>query len=184
MVKLPTVSDLVQLGTEQLEALMALPETIVNLNKALINFAQTVSRLDELAKRMDRMTAPLEEPLAALGPRLAAIVPMLDDDLLAAIPSLLDSVNRNALPALEMFGQTQSQVASMASSMEGLLRIFEQSIGRLGDLPGAGLVNLFRPPDRSGRSAKPAVEAAKPAAPAKPSSRTTKGVEERGSWKG
>ena len=184
MVKIPTVGDLVQLGTEQLEALMALPETIVNLNKALIGFTQTVSRLDELAKRMDRMTAPLEEPLAALAPRLASLVPMLDDDLLAAIPNVLASVNRNALPALEMFGQTQAQVASMASSMEGILRIFEQSIGRLGDLPGAGLVNLFRPPDRSARASKQVADKAAPAAPAKASGRATKGTEERGSWKG
>jgi len=58
-------------------------------------------------------------------------------------------------------GQTQAQVASIASSMDGLFRLVNDTFGRLGDLPGAGLVNLFRLPDRSPKTNQKA--AGKPA---------------------
>jgi hypothetical protein len=151
-VKIPTVADLLRLGAEQLEALMTLPETIAALNRSLLGLAQTAARLDELVRRMDRITEPLEEPVAAIAPKLAALGAAVDDDMLATIPAILDSMRRNALPALEVIGQTQAQVASIAASMEGLLRVWEQTFGRLQDLPGAGLVNLFRLPDRGSRA--------------------------------
>ncbi len=159
--KVPTVNELLKVGESQLEALLALPETIVLLNRALINFTQTVSRLDDLVKRMDRLTAPLEAPMLALAPRLQALLPVLDDDVMAALPALLDSFQRNAVPALEALGQTQAQVASIASSMDGLFRIVNDTFGRIGDLPGASLVNLFRLPDRAPKTTDKA--AAKPA---------------------
>jgi hypothetical protein len=160
-VKVPTVNELMKVGESQLEALLALPETIVALNRALISFTQTVSRLDDLVKRMDRLTEPLEAPLLALAPRMQALVPVLDDDFISAVPALLDSFQRNAMPALEALGQTQAQVASIASSMDGLFRLVNDTFGRLGDLPGAGLVNLFRLPDRSPKTNQKA--AGKPA---------------------
>jgi ABC-type transporter Mla subunit MlaD len=153
-VKIPTVNDLVKIGTEQVEALMALPETIVALNKSLVSLAQTISSLDTLVKRLDRLTEPFEEPLAALAPRMAALVTILDEDLLNAIPTVLDSVSRNAVPALEVIGQTQAQVASIASSVDRLMGMMDDTFSRLGDLPGAGLVSRLR----GGTGAVPAPE--------------------------
>lgn len=123
---------------------MALPESIALLNRSLASFAQTVTRLDTLVKRLDRLTEPLEEPLAALAPRLEALVPLLDEELMRTLPIVLDSVSRNAVPALELVGQTQAQVASIASSVERLMSITDETFARLQDLPGLGLVNRLR----------------------------------------
>lgn len=130
MVKIPSVSDLVKLGVEEVEALMALPSSIVLLNRSLANLAETVARMDGLVRRLDRMSEPLEEPLG---------------DLLTALPPLMDSMQRNAVPALEMFGQTQAQVAVIASSVERLVGLFDEVFSRLvPDIPGVNLLNWFR----------------------------------------
>lgn len=143
-VKIPTVGDLVRLGTEQAEALAALPGSLALLNRSLTSFAQTVSRLDKLVQRLDRLTEPLEGPLTALAPRLEALVPLLDEELMRSLPAVLDSVNRNAVPALELIGQTQAQVASIAASVEQLMQVMDDGFARLQDLPGLGLVNRLR----------------------------------------
>lgn len=143
--RLPTVQDVVRFGTEQIEAVAALPESVALLNRSLSKFAATVSRLDTLVQRLDRLTEPLEEPLAALAPRLNALVPLLDEDVLAQLPAVLDAVHRNALPALEVIGQTQAQVASIAASVERLMHVMDETLSRLQDLPGVSLVNRLRP---------------------------------------
>ena len=142
--RIPTVADVVRLGTEQVEALLALPDSLALLNRSLTNFAATVSRLDTLVRRLDRLTEPLEEPLTALAPRLNALVPLLDEEVLANLPAVLDAVNRNAVPALEVIGQTQAQVASIAASVERLMHVMDDGFARLQELPGAGLVARFR----------------------------------------
>ena len=142
--KIPTPGELVKYGTEQIEALTQLPESISLLNKSLTSFATTVSRLDKLVQRLDRLTEPLEGPLTALAPRLEALVPLLDEDVIASLPAVLDAVNRNAVPALEVIGQTQAQVASIASSVDRLMHVMDDTFARLQDLPGMGLVNRFR----------------------------------------
>lgn len=142
--RIPTVGDVVRLGTEQVEALAALPGSITLLNRSLTSFAQTVARLDKLVQRLDRLTEPLEEPLAALAPRLEALVPLLDEELMKTLPAVLDSVNRNAVPALEVIGQTQAQVASIAASVERLMQVMDDGFARLQDLPGVGLVTRLR----------------------------------------
>jgi ABC-type transporter Mla subunit MlaD len=143
-VRIPTVGDVIKFGTEQVEALAALPDSITLLNRSLTHFAQTVSRLDKLVQRLDRLTEPLEAPLTELAPRLQALVPLLDEELMSSLPGVLDSVNRNAVPALELIGQTQAQVASIATSVERLMHIMDDAVGRLQDLPGAGLVSRLR----------------------------------------
>ena len=154
--KIPTPGDLVRFGTAQLEALAQLPESISLLNKSLTSFASTVSRLDKLVQRLDRLTEPLERPLTALAPRLEALVPLLDEDVIASLPDLLDAVKRNAVPALEVIGQTQAQVASIASSVDRLMHAMDDTFSRVQDLPGMGLVNRIRAgadrerPDREG----------------------------------
>jgi ABC-type transporter Mla subunit MlaD len=143
-VKIPTVGDVLRFGTEQIEALAALPDSIALLNRSLASFAATVTRLDTLVQRLDRLTEPLEEPLTALAPRLNALVPLLDEEVLASLPSVLDAVNRNAVPALEVIGQTQAQVASIAASVERLMHVMDDTFARLQELPGMNLVNRLR----------------------------------------
>jgi exonuclease VII small subunit len=150
------VGDVVRFGTEQIEALAALPDSVAVLNRSLTSFAQTVSRLDKLVQRLDRLTEPLEEPLAQLAPRLQALIPLLDEELMGALPTVLDSVNRNAVPALEVIGQTQAQVASIAASVERLMHITEDALSRIQELPGIALVNRLRGAERSpGTAATP-----------------------------
>ena len=197
--KVPTVNDLVKLTTDQIEALSQLPSSIVLLNQTLTGFAQTVGRLDKLVKRMDRLTEPLEEPLAALAPRLEALIPLLDEELMSSLPEVLDSVRRNAIPALEVFGQTQAQVASIAQSVDRLMHLMDDTLLRLQDLPGVGLVNRLRggattsekQTSSTGRSRaaskttkKASAEPAPPLSPKPglPAPRT--GVEETRSWRG
>ena len=146
--RLPTPADLIKYGTEQMEALAALPDSIALLNRSLTSFAATVSRLDTLVQRLDRLTEPLEGPLTALAPRLEALVPLLDEDVLASLPAVLDSVNRNAVPALEIIGQTQSQVASIASSVDRLMKVMDETFARLQELPGMNLVSRLRAGER------------------------------------
>jgi ABC-type transporter Mla subunit MlaD len=172
-IKVPTVNDLVRLTTEQIEALTQLPSSIVLLNQTLASFAQTVGRLDKLVKRLDRLTEPLEEPLTALAPRLQALVPLLDEELMSSLPEVLDSVRRNAVPALEVFGQTQAQVASIAASVDRLMHLMDDTLLRLQDLPGVGLVNRLRgaPVERDrelAAAARPRGRARKAAPPAAP----------------
>jgi hypothetical protein len=203
--KVPTVNDLVKLTTDQIEALTQLPSSIVLLNQTLTSFAQTVGRLDKLVKRLDRLTEPLEEPLAALAPRLEALIPLLDEELMSSLPEVLDSVRRNAVPALEVFGQTQAQVASIAQSVDRLMHLMDDTLSRLQELPGVGLVNRLRggssTPERQATSpgrSRPAPKAKKKApdepataaapdtgprhAPGLPTPRT--GPEETRSWRG
>ena len=135
-----TPAEAIRRGQEQAEALAALPETIVILNRSLRSFAATVARLDRLVQRIDRLTEPLEEPLTALAPRLQALVPLLDEELLASLPELLATVQRTGMPALELLGQTQDQVASIAASVDRLMGVMDGAVGRVQDLPGAMLV--------------------------------------------
>lgn len=161
--KIPTVGDLIRLAAEETEALAALPGSLALLNRSLTNFAQTVARLDKLVLRLDRLTEPLEEPLAALAPRLQALVPLLDEELMSSLPTVLDSINRNAVPALELIGQTQAQVASIAVSMERLMHVMDDGFARLSELPGMGLVTRLR----GERSGQPPPERRKPGPPAR-----------------
>ena len=149
--RLLTPADLVRIGVAPLEALAALPESLAVLNRSLTSFAATVARLDTLVQRLDRLTEPLEAPLTALAPRLEALVPLLDEELISSLPAVLDAVNRNAVPALEVIGQTQAQVASIAASVERLMGVVDDTLVRLQDLPGAGLVSRLR-----GRAGAPA----------------------------
>lgn len=159
--KIPTVGDVIRLATEEAEALAALPGSLALLNRSLTSFAQTVARLDKLVQRLDRLTEPLEGPLTALAPRLQALVPLLDEELIGTLPAVLDSVNRNAVPALELIGQTQAQVASIAVSMERLMHVMDDGFARLAELPGMGLVTRLR----GERTAQPSPGRRNPAGP-------------------
>jgi hypothetical protein len=71
-------------------------------------------------------------------------VPLLDVELMSSLPEVLDSVRRNAVPALEAIGQTQAQVASFASPVDRLMQTMDEAFARLQDLPGVGLVSRLR----------------------------------------
>jgi hypothetical protein len=143
-VQIPTVRAVVRFGTEQLAALATLPGSVILLNRSLLEFAETLRRFDALVRRLNRVTEPLEAPLLALAPRLEALVPLLDEDLLRSLPPVLDSVQRNGLPALEALGQTQSQVAALASSLERLMNTMDDGFARFQELPGAALMSRLR----------------------------------------
>jgi exonuclease VII small subunit len=129
---------------EQAAAIAALPQAAMTLNRTLVAFAQTVSRLDALVQRLDRLTEPLEEPLAALAPRLQLLVPLLDENVLGAVPELFDTLRKDAVPALQRIDQTQQQVQSIAESMERLMTGLDDTLSRLSGLPGMGLIQRRR----------------------------------------
>ena len=142
--KLMSPVEVLQTAQKQAEALAALPESILLLHQSLRSFAQTIARLDGLVQRMDRLTEPLEAPLAALAPRLEAVGPLLDAELLASLPEFLQAVQRTGLPALELIGQTQDQVASIANSVDRLMHLMDDTMRHLQDIPGVTLVSRLR----------------------------------------
>ena len=160
--RLPTINDVFRAGTEQMEALMALPRSMVVLNRSLTSLAETVTVLDQLVRRLDRLTEPLEGPLTALAPRLEALVPLFDEEVIESLPAVLDSVERNLVPALEVMGSTRAQVASIATSVERLMSIMDDSFSRLQEMPGAFLISRLRGAGRVPRTASAPDEASGP----------------------
>ena len=185
--KFPTPNDVIRVSRDQIDAMLALPDTIALLNRSLTSFAQTVARLEHLAQRLDRLTEPLEAPLAALAPRLDALVAVIDNDLVGSLPAVLESLQRTAIPALEVMAQAQAQVATMAASVEKLATIVDDAFSRLPELPGAALVGRLRdnlsPKSTSDPTPTPAAPTAPPAKAASPA-RRGKTTEEHRSWRG
>lgn len=146
--KRPSISpfDVARALQEQAAAIAALPQAAATLNRTLVTFAQTVKRLDTLVQRLDRLTEPLEEPLAALAPRLQMLVPLLEDNVLGAVPELFETLRRDAVPALQRIDATQQQVQLIAESVERLMTGLDETLVRLSGLPGMGLIQRRRTP--------------------------------------
>lgn len=140
--KAPFVSptDVAKAVQEQAVALVALPQAAATLNRTLVAFAQTVSRLDTLVQRLDRLTEPLEAPLTALAPRLELLVPLLDDEVLGSVPELFETLKNDAVPALQRIDATQQQVQLIAESVERIMGGLDETLSRLGALPGVGMI--------------------------------------------
>ncbi|MBV9487771.1 MAG: hypothetical protein JO246_17190 [Frankiaceae bacterium] len=159
--KTPFVSpaDVAKALQEQALALAALPQAASNLNKTLVAFAQTVGRLDTLVQRLDRLTEPLEAPLTALAPRLEALVPLLDEEVLGSVPELFETLKNDAVPALHRIDQTQQQVQLIAESVERIMGGLDETLSRLGALPGVGVLQrrVANSRSRSGPATKKAV---------------------------
>ena len=151
--KIPTPADVIRHSAQQLEALAQLPESILIFNRSLNTFAQTVGRLDTLVRRMDTMTAPLEAPIRALAPRLEAMVPVIEQ---YSVEEMADLLQRSVMPALQMMGDTQAQIRSIATSVEQLIRVVEELFGRLQEIPGLSLMSRLVPAAPSGGSGKTA----------------------------
>jgi hypothetical protein len=151
-VKLPTPADIVR-------AAVSIPRSVIHIDRSLSNFAQTLALLDTVVRRLDRLTEPLEGPLTALAPRLDALVALLDEDTLKALVLVLDSVKRNAVPALDALGQTQNRAAPIAASVERLTRVMDDTFSRLTDITGAGPAS---PPLGEGPEQPPAPRPGRP----------------------
>jgi hypothetical protein len=141
-VKAPFLSpaDVAKAVQEQAAALIALPQAAATLNRTLLAFAQTVGRLDTLVQRLDRLTEPLEAPLAALAPRLEMLVPLLDENVLGSVPELFETLKNDAVPALQRIDSTQQQVQLIAESVERIMGGLDETLNRLGALPGVGMI--------------------------------------------
>ena len=109
-----------------------LPATMKSFNDSLERFNQTISRLDRAVTRLEQtsraLTGPLERVSAAIDPQA-----------LRDLPETLESLRREALPALRAATDTQRQVTLIQSTLERV-------VTALGDLPGAGLVRRLTTP--------------------------------------
>lgn len=117
---IPVVGDLMKQADSQAQWLQdlveqnaklvgQLPDTLKSLNDSLERFNQTVDRLDRMITRVERSTD---------------------------LPALVDTLRKEALPALRAATDTQKQVALLQSTVERVIAI-------LGELPGAGILRRF-----------------------------------------
>lgn len=115
---LPVVGGIVKTADQQAQWLQEvveqqarlvgqLPATLKSLNDSIERFNQTVNRLDRTAARIE----------AAVG----------------VLPDALDSLRKEAVPALRAATDTQRQVALLQATLE-------RAIAVIGELPGAGFV--------------------------------------------
>lgn len=132
---IPVVGDLVKQAEGQAQWLQdlveqnarlvgQLPATMKSFNDSLERFNQTVGRLDKAVSRIEGATSQLIAPLEQITPQL---------DRMRDIPDLLDTLRREAVPALRAATDTQKQIALLTTTVELILTV-------LNDLPGASIV--------------------------------------------
>lgn len=160
---IPVVGDLVRQADSQAQWLQELveqnarlvgqlPATVKTFNDSLERFNQTVGRLDKVVTTMERATAQLIGPLEQVTPTLDRVVSMVDLATLRDIPEVMDSLRREALPALRAATDTQRQVALLATTLDRVLNM-------INELPGAGLVRRFGGRPGPGDTEEPARDA-------------------------
>lgn len=129
-----------------------LPATLKNFNDALERFNETVARLDRTVTRIEtaskNLTAPMERVVGALDPKA-----------LRELPETLDTLRKEAVPAMRAATDTQRQVAALQTTVERVMTV-------AGDLPGAGILRRIA----TGRVDED--EAARPTPPAGPAGGT------------
>lgn len=141
---IPVVGDLVKQADSQAQWLQELveqnarlvgqlPATLKSFNDSLERFNQTVGRLDRTVSRIESATSQLVAPLEQVTPRLDRLASALDVPSVRQVPELLDTLRKEAVPALRAATDTQTQVALLTTAVERVLT-------RLNDLPGASLV--------------------------------------------
>jgi ABC-type transporter Mla subunit MlaD len=149
---IPVVGDLVKQADNQAQWLQELveqnarlvaqlPSTMKTFNDSLERFNQTVGRLDRVVSTIEGATSQLIGPLEQVAPNLDRIAAALDVPSLRDIPEALDSLRREALPALRAATDTQKQVALIAATLDRLISL-------LNELPGAGIVRRLGGMDR------------------------------------
>jgi ABC-type transporter Mla subunit MlaD len=148
---IPVVGDLAKSADAQAKWLQELveqnarlvgqfPATMKTFNDSLERFNQTVGRLDRAVTRIEAATKGVIGPLE----RLSA----LDSKALKDLPDLLETLRKEAVPALRAATDTQRQVALLQGTMERV-------VGILGEFPGAGIVRRMAGGTRAGDDAPP-----------------------------
>src|SRR3954467_9558016 len=110
-----------------------LPATMKTFNDSIERFNQTVGRLDRMVTQVEAATNQLVMPMQEIAPRLEKLVAAIDVNSVRELPGVLDSLRKEALPALRAATDTQKQLALLTSAVERIVAL-------LGELPGAGLV--------------------------------------------
>ena len=120
-----------------------LPATLRSFNDALERFNQTVGRLDAAVTRFETasrtLTGPLEKAAGALDPSALR--------QLAGVPESLETLRREAVPALRAAVDTQRQVAVLQGTIDRIVTV-------VAELPGAGILRR-RSPGRGDAPAEP-----------------------------
>ena len=134
---IPVVGDLMKSADQQAKWMQEVleqnarlvaqfPATMKTFNDALERFNQTIGRLDRAVTRIEaaskNLTGPLEKVASALDPKT-----------LRDIPEVLETLRREAVPALRAATDTQQQVARLQSTIDRVVSV-------LGELPGAGVL--------------------------------------------
>jgi methyl-accepting chemotaxis protein len=113
-----------------------LPATVKTLNDSLETFNQSVQRLDRAVNTIERATNQLKAPLEAVAPKLDRVAAALEVPSIRDIPELLDTLRREALPALRAATDTQRQIDLLASTVDRVIAV-------IAELPGGGIVRRF-----------------------------------------
>ncbi len=139
----------------QTEALAGLPAAVQSLSSAvrgLVDVAasarDTVVSVNRLAKRLDGIVAELEGPLLALAPGLQRLAVVLDDPVVANLPTTIAQVQQDILPVLRTLADTHERVAFIAGSTERIMTFVDETSRTLAGIPGAALLGRRRPPVR------------------------------------
>ena len=115
------------------------PTTIKTLNDSLEAFNATVQRLDRVVSTIETTTSQLVAPLEMVGTRMERLTSALDPLAVKEIPDLIDAIRREALPALRVATENQTQLALLIQTVERILSV-------VAELPGAGIVRRFSGP--------------------------------------
>lgn len=135
-----------------------LPTTIRAFNDTLERFNETVGRLDRMVTRVEATTGQLMAPIVDIAPRLERMVALLDIPSVHDLPSLLETIRNEALPALRATTDTQHQVALLQATVERVMAL-------LAELPGMGIMRRLA----GGRPAEAGTDPERPAASTPPS---------------
>jgi ABC-type transporter Mla subunit MlaD len=122
------MQDLVE---QNARLIAALPTTLKSLNDSIERFNQSVNRLERTVTRIEGAANAVTGPFTAVA---AAV----DPGRLAELPDVLDSLRREAGPALRAATDTQRQVALLQATAEKVIAL-------VSDLPGAGLLRRLSP---------------------------------------
>ncbi len=139
---IPLVGDLVkgadaqaqwmqELLEQNVRLVSQLPTTLKTFNDSIERFNQTVGRLDRAVSRIESATNQVLAPLDQLN--------------LRELPDLVDTLRREALPALRAATDTQRQVALLSATVDRV-------VGLLAEVPGAGLLRRFTTTGASARA--------------------------------
>jgi ABC-type transporter Mla subunit MlaD len=149
--RLPSPGQLLGVLRAQAEALAALPDALITLNRSVRGLSGSLEQakdalvsVQRVALRLDRLTDELEEPLRELGPGLRRLAVVLNDPVVAELPDTMRQVRADLLPVLTNLRETQQKVASIASSTDRINSLIDEAGARIGGIP-ARLRRPWRP---------------------------------------